>query len=184
MNAILFILQFGFSILLNWIDPSRKFSKALELCQKYLDKKPGDALALFCMASVYELRKSIDDEFNKYRIALESNRKNAKIHDFLGIVLYRYGKYEEAAQEFEQVIKFNPTDKRALVNLGYSYMMQGKYGKAIDHFNKAIELCLGEKKVYAELGYDIYNSLGYCYDKTDQVDEAISAYKKALEFEQ
>lgn len=53
--------------------------------------------------------------------------------------LYVTGNRQEAIQTYSTVLELNPTDTRALLNLGHLYRSQKQYEKAIESYTKVLE---------------------------------------------
>lgn len=85
--------------------------------------------------------------------------------------------YGEAISTFEEIISLNP--KHALADnaqwwIGESYYFQGEYVNAMNAYQKVFELGDKNKSAYAQL------RLGYCYNKLNQPDLAITAWEKVI----
>ena len=93
--------------------------------------------------------------FWKRIIAADPNDVNA--YYFLGISLFQTGAYQEAAEQFETVVRMRPDDYRSLFNLGVLYthfLDQPEKGRAA--FEKVLSLKPDDpdvlKKAREELG--------------------------------
>lgn len=82
------------------------------------------------------------------------------------------GRYDEALQILNAVIKANPRNNFALVSRGFVYHNQGKYTKAEADFISALKV--DDKDPVA------YNRLGSALDSQKKLDEAIVAFQKAI----
>jgi len=86
--------------------------------------------------------------------------------------LYGQGKYIEAIQAYEEVIRINPNAATAWYNKGTALVKQGKYDEAIKAYGEAIRL----NPNYA----DAWNNKGHALGSLGKHDEAIKAYNEAI----
>jgi tetratricopeptide (TPR) repeat protein len=80
--------------------------------------------------------------------------------------------YDEAAEEYENIIQINPRHTKALHNLGRIYFQDGEYAKALKSFQNVLQL--------EPENTDAWNDLGSVYEITNNLIQAISTYRKAL----
>ena len=80
--------------------------------------------------------------------------------------------YDEAAEEYENIIEINPKHAKALHNLGRIYFQDGDYAKALKSFQNVLKL--------EPENTDAWNDLGSVYEITNNLIQAISTYRKAL----
>src|SRR5207245_5358349 len=86
-----------------------------------------------------------------------------------------FGQYSEAEQALKAAIRAIPVSGRAHYYLGELYYNLNRLAEALPEFQKAIEL-------KAEVGLDrIYRKIGSTYSRQIKIDEAVAAYRKALE---
>jgi tetratricopeptide (TPR) repeat protein len=112
-------------------------------------------------------------------MALKLNRKFAKPHHGLGVVLIKYSEQynnraliNPAIKQFKKAVKLDPQFAEAHNNLGSLYRFQGKLQEAVDECVLAVRLkpdLLAAHKNLAEL-----------YERLGRKDEAIEAYTRVL----
>ena len=90
-----------------------------------------------------------------------------------GIALCNQGKYQEAINLYNEILKDNPKNF-ALTLRGVAYTGLQNYDAAITDFSKAIEI--SDKHDYIA-----YNGRGMAYTFLKQYDAAISDFSKAIE---
>ncbi|MEW6675084.1 MAG: tetratricopeptide repeat protein [Nitrospirota bacterium] len=101
------------------------------------------------------------------------NVQRASAHYKLGISYYNNNKIQAAYVEFQKALEFNPNDKEVLNAIGVIYLLNLEdIPKAIEFFERAIS-------IDADFS-DAHNNLGYAYEKTGMVKDAIKSYKTAL----
>jgi len=92
-------------------------------------------------------------------------QENTQVNYLRGICLERLGRWEEAVEDFEFVLKHKPDNADALNYLGYTWVDKGvNLGKAFDMIEKAVEL---EPKSGA-----IIDSLGWAHYKLGRYKQA------------
>jgi tetratricopeptide (TPR) repeat protein len=109
-----------------------------------------------------------EDSFQRGLAALKENRMenalaelteakrehpdDARIRNFIGIVLVRLGKNEEAATEYREAIRLDPQMADAYRNLGFLEWNEHQLEPARDALNKAVELSPNDSFAHYYLG--------------------------------
>jgi tetratricopeptide (TPR) repeat protein len=95
----------------------------------------------------------------------------------MATVLLQAGKKEEAMDEYTRSLYINPVSYEAYAALGSIFLPDPeRYGKAgIELFNQCVYFFPRNK--------DIWNNLGFLYTKVDRNEDALKAYKKAIEID-
>jgi tetratricopeptide (TPR) repeat protein len=109
-----------------------------------------------------------DDEFQRGLTALKENRledalaefttaehkhpENARIRNFRGILLVQTGKNAEAAAEYQEAIRLNPSLEDAYRNLGFLRWTEHQLGPARDALEHAVELSPDDSFAHYYLG--------------------------------
>ena len=93
-------------------------------------------------------------------------------HNNLGVWYKNKGLYNEAIEEFKQVLILKPDFAEVHCNLGAVYNNKGWYDRAIDELKEALRL----KPHIAEA----MNNMGNAYKGKGWYDKAIEAYKETL----
>ncbi|OYQ36622.1 BatE protein [Flavobacterium cyanobacteriorum] len=70
-----------------------------------------------------------------------------------GNALYRKGKYEEAIQQYESILKEKKQSAELYFNLGNAYYKTGRIAPAIYNFEKALQLNPHSKDIKTNLGF-------------------------------
>jgi GTP pyrophosphokinase len=89
-----------------------------------------------------------------------------------GELLLAEHRFEEAAREFEKVLKIKPDLALAHDRLGNAWYHQGKHDKAIQAYREAIRLDPGFAEAITDLG-NVYYAQG-------RIDDALAEYRKAI----
>jgi len=115
-----------------------------------------------------------DDIYQKYKNLIVG--KNALF--LKGEILYKIGKYKEAAdvyKEVNRIMKHKTLSPLALYNLGKSLEGAGEYLQAIDYY-------LEFTKKYPEhfLMPEVYFSMGLCYLAIGKTEDAVKTFEKIV----
>jgi len=89
-----------------------------------------------------------------------------------GLLQMQSGKFNEATEAFDQAMKLNPGDGRAVMLRGVIEARQGQHPKALPFYNRALELDPGL--------VEAYQSRGLTLMKLDQLPQAIEDFTKAV----
>ena len=142
--------------------------KALELSEKYLEKKPGKKIA-----TVLEIER-------------------AKAYNNIGIIYKNQGNYPKALESFFEGLKFfekvsaeYPSDIEykkgvALIfnSIGNIYANQLDYSKALENYSSALKISeeSGDKTAISKC----LNNIGVIYDNQGQYAKALDEFQKSL----
>lgn len=110
----------------------------------------------------------------------QNNYSNAAIALYnSGVVLHKQGKYELAAQKYNQALKIQPNFVEAKQNLGVTYQNlaykcyeTSEYEKSLVYAEKAI--------AFNPKNIDVYHTMGQCYSSLKDYNNAIAIYNKIL----
>jgi len=104
-------------------------------------------------------------------------------HYLSGWSFYEQGNYDRAVAEAKATVQLDPDDGSAWTLLGMAYARQGSYREAIQSLERA--LTLGFLGNMTPGGEGSFNSpwywLGYAYYHEGQLDDAVDAFKSAVE---
>ncbi len=96
----------------------------------------------------------------------------AVAHYNYGVILASQGRLDEAFQQFEQAVQWNPADPAAHNNLGHVLLMRGQLERGLSECREAIKI----DPEFPEAHFNVGNVLLV----RGQVDEAIQEYRLAL----
>ena len=103
---------------------------------------------------------------------IESNPKHARSHYLLGAVSFDKDKVEAAIINFKACLALDPTFPQANEKLLLAYQKSGRREEALVHLQKMLN---------REASPEGYNTAGVIYYQNQQIDEAIAAFKSALQ---
>ncbi|MFP4528670.1 MAG: tetratricopeptide repeat protein [Candidatus Kapaibacterium sp.] len=84
----------------------------------------------------------------------------------------RNGKYDQAIENFNKLLKENPKHPAGLYFRGMAYLYKGEYQSAIENFDSAIKI----KNDFA----DAYNGRGLSYSYLGRIDKALGDFNQAI----
>jgi tetratricopeptide (TPR) repeat protein len=155
-------------------------------------------------------RKAAEQLIAKSQEKLQQNPDDIEAHKAIGHSYLFLGEYEAAYNAFKEVLRVAPNDAEAYWGMGQAYTKPGNDAKALNFYKEAVRLDPRLAKAQADLGKtlvtlfqyheaigplkegirlkpkgevdhgDLY-SLGEAYLRTRQYQEAIVAYRQALE---
>lgn len=115
----------------------------------------------------------LDDAVAQYEAGLLRDPEYQDMLYLLGMALKEKGDSAGAEIRFQQALKLNPYDARALNALGESYFDQQRYEEALAVFDRAFE---------AAPGYgDVIDNISKTMKALHRVDDVIDRYRKLLE---
>jgi Flp pilus assembly protein TadD len=104
--------------------------------------------------------------------AVQLSPNTPSFRDSLGWALYKSNRIQEAAEQFKTAIRLDPTFYKSYFNLGLVEYTAGNFTSAANNFQKTIRYNSNYAKAYV--------SLGDCYEKLNDDNKALSAYRQAL----
>ncbi len=92
----------------------------------------------------------------------------------LAAMLFRDGRYAEAASAYEKLIELQPGDGSLHASLAGALGALGRYAEALRHLDDAVRL--------APLNPEGYHNRGVIYEKMGRLDDAAAQYRQALRY--
>lgn len=104
--------------------------------------------------------------------ALNVTHDNYKIHDALGVVLAKQGKYDEAFRHFSAAIQIIPNAVIPYYDMGVALESSGRAGEAAQYYQKVISMDSGHVGAHTQMGSILCRS--------GQFEDALTHFKTAL----
>jgi tetratricopeptide (TPR) repeat protein len=160
-----------------------KLSKQNEIMASIPELEKAHDLQRFEVNNNYELANAYarsnqrDKAIYMYKESLRANSGYDEIYFNMATVLTQMGRIEEAIPEYTRALYINSVSQEAYSALGTLFLQSpDRYGKAgIELFKQAVMVFPNNK--------DIWNNLGYLYTRSNKLEEALNAYKKAIEID-
>jgi tetratricopeptide (TPR) repeat protein len=77
---------------------------------------------------------------DRFQAAVQVNPRDARAHDYIGVILGESGKLNEAIVEFDQAIRLDPGVSDSHFHLGLAYKQTGRINDAISEYQEALRL--------------------------------------------
>jgi len=158
---------------------------ARPIAEEVLAMCPEVPMAYLLMANVHSLdywldstkspRESVEKAIELVQKALALDDTLAEAHGLLGYLYTQKREYEKGIAEGERAVALNPSGATVLVDYARSLSFVGRSEEAIPLLQKATRL----NPVGSSLNYQV---LGNALVLTGRYEEAVSAYKKALQY--
>jgi Flp pilus assembly protein TadD len=86
--------------------------------------------------------KDFKTAIEKLKKAIEADKSNADLHNYLGFAYRNAGDLDNALKHYKQALMLAPGHKGANEYIGEAYLLAGDLGKAEEYFNKLKQICL------------------------------------------
>lgn len=117
----------------------KSFDEAEIYFKHSLAIKPSFGPALTDLAHLYESRNDDLGALEYFRAFVKTNPSILNARLYLGKTLFRQDRYDEAADEFIQILRVNDSHMEAHYSLGLAYLFQGSnLHKAIEEFHAVL----------------------------------------------
>ena len=151
----------------------RRYTEAVENCQKAVSLKPDDAEVYNTMAFSLERQQRYAEAIESYKHAVRLAPNYAEPYNHLGVILNELGRSAEAIENYRRALQVDPEYAEVYSNLGIALKRQEQFAEAICSFDRALSL----DPDFAEAHYNLANSLrdeGRCV-------EALVHYRRAVQ---
>ncbi len=105
--------------------------KAIELYKKSLDQDPGDAAAMYELATLYVEKGNVEDALPLSEKAVETDRSNKWYKLQLVQIYQSMGRYGDASRILDQLVVAYPDDIGYMEEQALNYIYSGDYKNAI-----------------------------------------------------
>jgi tetratricopeptide (TPR) repeat protein len=157
----------------------RKRDEAERLIAKSKEKlqqNPDDIQARKAIGHSYLLLEEYEAAYNAFREVLRVAPNDAEAHWGMGQAYTRAGDDAKALKFYQDAVRLDPRFARAQADLGKTLVKLFQYNEAIGPLKEGIRLT-----PKSEIDHNEYYSLGEAYLRTRQYQEAIDAYRQALD---
>jgi tetratricopeptide (TPR) repeat protein len=133
----------------NSLDRLGREDEALASYRRAEEEDPGFWTAYKAQGIIFHRKQLYAEEETVYRRGLAGGREEARY--LLGVTLKNQDRLDEAAREFEEATRLNPTYARAHTRLGEIYAGRGDTLRARAHFRLAVAADPGDRAARAGL---------------------------------
>jgi tetratricopeptide (TPR) repeat protein len=153
---------------------AKKFDEAQNILNTAMQRFPQNEEVYFLQGALYEKQKKFNDAEKSFRKALELDRENPAVLNYLGFILADRGlKLEEAAILTKKAVDSDPTNGAYLDSLGWVYFKMNRMDLAEQYLKKAV--------IFTNSDPDIHDHLGDLYFKTNRYEEARMEWNRSIQ---
>jgi tetratricopeptide (TPR) repeat protein len=162
------------SAITNIYQRARKFDEAQATLNTALQRFPNEEQVYFMQGALYEKMNRVDEAEKAFRKALEFEKDDPAVLNYLGFMFADRGiKLDEAVTMIQKAVKSDPTSGAYLDSLGWAYYKLNKLDLAEEYLKKAI--------IFYNTDASIHDHLGDLYFKTKRFEEARVEWTKSLQ---
>ena len=170
---------------------NKKFEEALAEISAGISKDSGNYVLHFMAGLTYKELGKPKDSFSAFKKVTGLQPKNPAAHFHIGDLHFRFGAYQEAIDEFREVVRLAPESKEGREAASLIEKSKERI-KLRGYFEEASEAVKNERyeaagdilqkilKIEPDNSFGLYN-LGVVYFKTGRREDAIGVLKKSLE---
>lgn len=149
-------------------------AEALALLREGVARAPRDEALLYVLGAAHERQGDVDGALARMRAVLEVDPNHAPALNFMGYLLAQAGRdLDEAERKVLRALELRPDTGAFLDSLGWVYFQRGEYLRAVEALERASTLSPDEPV--------ILDHLGDAYQRASRVEDAASAWRRALE---
>ena len=153
---------------------AKKFEQAQNVLNMTIQRFPEEEQVYFLQGSLYEKQKKYNEAEKAFRKALELQKDDPAVLNYLGYMFADRGtRLEEAESLIEKAVKADPTNGAYLDSLGWVYFKQNRLSLAEEYLKKAI--------IFVNSDSSIHDHMGDLYYKTKRYDEARNEWNKSIQ---
>lgn len=154
------------------------FNQLQDALREYLlltKLEPTNAENFFQCGKIYEQTNQSNQAFGFYKKTIQLNKKHAKAHAGIALILLQIKKYPEAKKEIDTALHLSPETYSNYYYLGKIQKESKDYGAAIKAFEKAQRDPEYKQKALIERGT--------CYMMGNMIDNAIPEFTRAIDID-
>src|SRR2546422_8984615 len=153
----------------------KKYGEAQNLLNTAAARFPNEEQVYFLQGSLYEKQRKYNDAEKAFRKALDLQKDDPAVLNYLGFMLADRGiRLQEAETMVQKAVQADPTNGAYLDSLGWAYFKQNRLDRAEESLKKAA--------IFLNTDSNIHDHLGDLYFKTKRYDEARAEWNKSLQF--
>jgi tetratricopeptide (TPR) repeat protein len=153
---------------------AKKYDQAQSLLTTALQRFPNNQPLFFLQGSLHEKQKKYDEAEKAFRKALELEKDDPAVLNYLGYMFAERGIHLDEAQKMvEKAVQSDPTNGAYLDSLGWVYFRQNRLDLAEEYLKKAV--------IFVNTDPDIHDHLGDLYFKTKRYEDARVEWNKSIQ---
>lgn len=152
-----------------------RFADAQKILDTAIMEFSDDKQVYFLQGALYERQKKVTEAEQAFRKALDLDKDNPSVLNYLGYMLADNGvKLEEALTMVRKAVDADPINGAFLDSLGWVYYKMDRLDLAEQYLKRAVS--------FASTNATMYDHLGDVYYKTGRYREAQTSWTKGLQF--
>jgi tetratricopeptide (TPR) repeat protein len=153
---------------------AKKYDQAHTILDGAIRRFPDEEKVYFLQGSVFEKQRKYTEAERAFRKALELDKDNAAVLNYLGFMLADRGiKLDEALGMIQKAFESDPTNGAYLDSLGWVYFRLNRLDLAQEYLELAIRFHATDP--------DLHDHLGDLYFKQKRLEDARAEWTKAIE---
>src|SRR5437016_264520 len=153
---------------------AKRFDDAQNVLNRAVQRFPNEEQVHFLQGALYEKQKKYSDAEKAFRKALEIQKDEPAVLNYLGFMFADRGiRLDEAEAMIQKAVQADPTNGAYLDSLGWVYFKQNRLDRAEEYLKKAI--------IFMNSDSNIHDHLGDLYFKTKRYEEARAEWNKTLQ---
>lgn len=155
-----------------------QFNQTQDALREYLlltKMDPNNAENYYQVGKIYEQTNQSNQAFGFFKKTIQLNKKHAKAHASIALILLQIKKYPEAKKEIDLALSLSPETYSNFYYQGKILKEQKDYGAAVKAFEKAQRDPEYKQKALIERGT--------CFMMGNMVDNAVSEFSRAIDMD-
>lgn len=150
----------------------RNYENALICCSKAIKMEPSSVDAWRLRGMVLVDQGNLTDADDAFTLALSFDPFNSALLTGKAILQIKQGRYPESLKILKELLRREPDNNDAWVQIGRCYQGMGRYQDAIDSFQRSLGIIPEDRETWYHLGT--------AYEDSCQFTEAIRAYDEII----
>ena len=139
-------------------------------------KNPDEVQAHKALGNAYLFLEQYENAFASYKEVIRLTPNDAEAYRGIGEAYERVWQFAKALDFYKEAVRLDPRFARAQTDLGKTLVRLFRYQEAIGPLKEGVRL-----KARGQVEHDDYYNLGEAYLRTGQYQDAVGAYRQALE---
>ena len=162
------------SAMTNIYQRAKKYGDAQNILNTAIQRFPEEEQVYFLQGALYEKQNKINEAEKAFRKALELDKDDPAVLNYLGYMFADRGiKLNEALSFTQKAVQSDPTNGAYLDSLGWAYFKLNRLDLAEEYLKKAT--------IFYNTDASIHDHLGDLYFKTRRYEEARTEWTKSLQ---
>lgn|GEM_PF-3878842 len=140
----------GYEIMVS--NSTQRYNEAIDYFQQILVLKPEASYPFNAIALIKKKQNDLKQSEEELKTSIHRVPKWSEPKSNLGKVFIRGGKYDIAQNEFNKIIKINPTKSLGYTNMGDLHVLMGEYPEAETFYKTSLHVDTTNPSIYIRCG--------------------------------